>query len=284
MKGTAFYSRRVLTGIALIGVTGFIMSSVLGYVLVKHNISLEKKAAPAVVQEQSPVAISLARAERYFVLRIKDISPAQMLLLNFLERAYDLSPQLSYDVNPARVPQEDSEHFKAEMNNLMRIVDTQKTVTSLGSSPTSVAIAVNCDRIEPPADYQQRLVREVGQGGYRATHAALSVHIMKELDCPLGSDLRKLDTQFAAKLTEIVTSTATIPDLRYEAIAFLYLIGRGDQVRQSWIDTIVKEQRSDGGWFAGIPDEQSSHEHASVLAYWVLLQYSQKTSEPFVRK
>lgn len=284
MKGASFYSRRVLIGLTFISVVGFIMSSVLGYVLVKNGISLEKKTAPAVVREQSPVEISLAKAERYFVLRSKEVSPAQLLLLNYLERAYNISPQLGYEINPVTIPQEDSEHFKAEVNNLMRIVDPKKTVISLGNSPTSVAIAVNCDRITPPVDYQQRLVREVGQGGYKATHAALSVHIMKELRCPLGEDLRKLDTQLAEKLVTISTSTETIPDLRYEATAFLLLLGHGNQVQQAWIDTIMKEQRSDGGWFAGIPDEQTSHEHASVLAYWILLQYSQKTSEPLVRR
>ncbi len=227
-----------------------------------------------------------------YVDKSPDVSPVQWLLMDYLARKFELDSKFLAANRNFQLPTEPQ--AAAEFQTYRRIAYPDQLVDSLPSDndPTNrmVMEALHCDHIPLPADFTQLIQSNTDAGGYQLTHVAFSLERMNENGCPLPADQdQKLRDQLKVGMVDIIDNpntdpeTGTGPDLRYEALAMLMHIGYRDQVKQSWIEQIIKEQSSDGGWKNRF-DATEDNDHATVLALWALLEYSQPgvASEPML--
>lgn len=210
------------------------------------------------------------------------VSPLQWLLMDYLARKFDLDSKFlaaNRQFQPPTEPQ-----ATVEYQVYKRIAFPDQLVDTLPPSdndPTNrmVVAALHCDHIPLPADFAQLLQSNADAGDYQLTHVAFSLERMNENGCPLPEDQdQKLRQQLKTGLLSIIQNSQTIPDLRYEALAMLMHIGFRNEVKQPWIDQVVREQSDDGGWQDRA--DSPSNDHATVLAIWAILEYSRPDAPP----
>jgi len=134
-----------------------------------------------------------------------------------------------------------------------------------------------CKDFPLPANYLQALGEHVEQGEYRMTHAAMQLANILDLECVelIGEAERLKARAIRALVDEMSTSreSSYADDLKYECIAMLYYLGRGDLVPDEQVHRIIEDQLDDGGWAPLAGGPAGADVHTSVLALWVLLEY-----------
>ena len=225
--------------------------------------------------------VAIAEGQDYLINNPKLTDTHQLLVLDYLFRAYNIKDDFSAQKHPITIASKDGE-TRDELLALQRIAYPSQTVKTINTNSSPVTQAANCDHIPLPHNYSQLLQASFQQGGYEMTHVAFSIQIAKELGCHVIAD-EALRPQLRAGLTALVEDKKSPQDLRYEAIAFLGYLGYKDDIQKPWIDQIVSEQQADGNWISG---NSNPTDHATVLALWALLVYTQPNTqqEPLIHR
>lgn len=216
------------------------------------------------------------------------ISPFQWLIIDYLQRAYQLDKKFSYDARGISPPAEEPD--ASEFRVYERIVHPNALVRQLPatSNPMSqmMMAAANCDHIPLPDGFGDLMRHNLDAGGYPLTHVAYVLERLKELHCPLhAEDTKYLTTQSAQRIAAMVKNPTTSPDLRYEGMAFLIHMGRRDLVLAASLQEMIREQQPDGSWKRNTSDIRGD-DHATTLATWALLEAGRPnvTGEPILRQ
>lgn len=221
------------------------------------------------------------QAEAYLLGSFDQVDPMQRLILDYLQRKFELIDDFSGEAKLITVQSKNAD-VQREFNALIRIAYPDRLVSDLGPDPSLVTRAANCDHIPLPKDYSQQLQAQAEQGDYSLTHVALSVQIAKELGCNVAL-AEPLTNQAREGITALINDKNTPADLRYECIAFLQYMGFKQDVKKAWVDQILTEQQPEGWWASG--STGATTDHATVLAFWALLEYTQPNAknEPMIR-
>jgi hypothetical protein len=295
MKSTKpFFERKnllLITGIVLVGYI-----SIWGGVLIKNKIDHSRKSHAAKVEQTrinnlSKEEKAIKKAQENLTIRISLAGTSERIFFTYLQRKFDLPAVLGAQGPPMDL-HEDPKTYPEQNHFLARIAYPDKVVTTL---PNKAALddnakitniySVNCDVMQVPNSFWQTMGQSIKLGDYYMSHVALALAFMKDNAClmpPIASDMKTEVEQGLVKLADNPTSVA---DLRYEAVAFLYLSGRSDLVKSSWIDQIVAEQHKDGMWSYEAGGTKADY-HATLLALWSLLEYSRPNTpdEPLIRR
>lgn len=225
---------------------------------------------------------AITKVQQYLASNIAQIDPQQRFILDYLYRRYSIDPIFSAKITPI-ISNARSNDAQREFNALQRIAYPDKLVTNLGSSPSLLMEAANCDHIALPKNYSQQLQAEADKGAYSLTHAALAVKVAEELGCNVLS-ANQINSQARTGMITLASDINTPADLRYESIAFLGLTGHQSDVKTEWLQQVRLEQQSDGSWQPGsVPGIQT--DHTTTLALWALLSSRNSSSaEPFIRR
>ncbi len=252
----------------------------------RHKLAL--RAAQQHFDALSPAEKAIRRAETYQMTMTTSAHPFQRLLFDYLQRSYNLPAELSVTNAPFDIPTAQTQSA-IELRYLARIAFPEKvfkdgiSVPLAGTSLTNV-YAANCDNLSLPKNFWNTMQDNYGRGEYDLTHVALAFRFIRDNNCDIPDSAKVLESQVNRGMLAIAGGSATIADLRYEAIAFLLLSGNRSDVKQEWIDQIAKEQMPNGGWAAEI-GSKTANDHSTVLAMWALLQYSRPSVEyqPLIR-
>ncbi|MES2970905.1 MAG: hypothetical protein V4702_01115 [Patescibacteria group bacterium] len=269
----------------------YIYVLIAGLILLIAGISFSaaKNDTPAQTLEAGSYEAAVSRGLEYLRNNESKVSPLQWLMLDYLQRKFELDTYFSAATKTIKPPETEPDASDFRIHS--RIAYPDKLVDSLpldGASPMRqmMMAATHCDRIPLPQHFDELLRKNIEAGGYDLTHVAYSLERMQENGCPLPDKQDKqIREQVAGRIAALVTAPNTSPDLRYEAITFLMHMRRRDLVKPEWIDQIVAEQQSDGGWKV-TKNAQASNDHATFLAVWGILEYSHSDarSEPVLRR
>lgn len=251
-------------------------------------------ASPEVVYAAQPYAENINRAQAYFNKSFSQTSPVTRLLLDYLQRKYGLSPKLSAAITPIQPPiagqQVDNAQFQV-FNRISYPGDLVNVLPPAQDDPMTQMMmsALYCDRIPLSKDFRQLVQTNIDAGGYNLTHVEFSLQRLKENNCHPFSlpDQQAISKDIAVRMVSLIEDPKTIPDLRYEAVAFLLDMDQGYLVKTEWITQIVSEQRPDGSWKVRSSQKDSDTtgvDHATMLALWALLQLSRPSvpTEPML--
>jgi hypothetical protein len=214
---------------------------------------------------------AIPKAEAYLLKNKDTMDPTLRLILDFLQRKFDINNQFSGQVNHIETNADDP-LAQNELKAIARIAYKDTLSNELGPNPSTTAIAANCDHIPLPADMSSLLQQEINRGTYDLTHAFLAMQFMKELDCTF-SNSDALREQAITGMLSILNTEKSKLDLRYQSMAFLLYAGKLTSIDPTWIDQIFTAQHSDGGWSLDQKDPKSDN-FATVLAMWALLEYN----------
>lgn len=218
----------------------------------------------------------------YLRTNLESVDPLNRLILDYLQRAYNLDHVFSNEKTPIPPPQELQE--AKEFSTFQRIVLPNQSVNTLPldqADPMSQMMmqAANCDHIPIQPDFGELVVSNIRMGKYYLTHVAFSLQRMQENGCKYFSlqHEQAIRQEVTEGMSALVKDTRTSQDLRYEAIAFLMDIGHRDQIQKTSIDEMTQHQLPNGSW--------SNDDHTTILALWSLLEYTRPNTpkEPMIR-
>lgn len=218
-----------------------------------------------------------------------DVSPLQWLVVDYLQRKFNLDSKFSAAQRNIQSPA--TEPDATDFQVYQRIIKPDKLLESLPITDLTpmrrmMISAAHCDYIPLPKDFEKLLTDNMKAGGYNLTHVAFSLQFMKDNGCslPLEQD-QQLREKVATRLSELAARADISEDLRYEAIAFLLHMDRRDLVQIQWINQTANAQYSDGGWLT-LPQDTKSSDHTTVVALWVLLEYAHPDTPetPIIRR
>lgn len=111
-------------------------------------------------------------------------------------------------------------------------------------------------------------------------HASLMLKWMNDLNTiHLINNKEALNQSYIQQSLSYLTKNTCFSDDGMEAVLILILLDRIDLINQQWINDIIIHQQLDGGWKWNDNQEQS-HQHTSILAYWILNAWNHKTDNP----
>lgn len=283
----SFYSRKTLFMIFSIVVVALVVLNLTNWVISQRPSSTSPNKDPFVGLSEREQ--SILKAENYLLDYITQTMPPQRLILDYLQRKYDLNPAIGVSGPPIDL-YENPASYPEEIHFLARIVYPDKLVKQqpkgVISDPSIMSIyAANCDHLALPGNYWQIVQKNVSEGGYAMAHATIALAFMRDNGCSIPQEAAEIRATARDGLVELAGDPATVSDLRYETVAFLQLDGRYDLVEPDWIDRIISEQNADGSWGLSLADKKPN-DHATVLALWALLEYNypNKPHEPLIRR
>lgn len=281
--------KRTLLLVLLLAIT----SSVWCYGVRRYNTSNTLKSSNARITtdfDNSPkpnlvdTNQALAKGQAQLLAAYDQVSPNQKLILDFLQRKFNLNDHFSAKKTHINSPVSDTEEWRL-IKRIAYPDELENTLPPYNNNPTiyMVMAAANCDHIKQPTNLGELIKRNVSDGGYSLLHVVLSLEFMRENGCNLPVN-REFENQVIEEAVKLADNPQASADLHYEAIAMLYFSGHKDLVKSNWLAQIIQEQNPDGNWDEHVDDKQSS-DHATVLALWSLLEYSQPntTNEPMIR-
>lgn len=242
--------------------------------------------------EKQQYEAAIGQGLSYLQANEASVSPLQGLLLNYLQRKFDLNTKfMEFGASNASATATLSQVDATDLKIHSRIAKPNDLPSSLpiqNAEPINLMMmyATHCDHLALPSNYNELVQQNIAAGGYSLTHAGYSLERMKENSCSFDTETdQTMRRSIESGMVLIVNNEDTSTDLRYEAIALLQHMGRPDLVKKSWFDTIIAEQKSDGGWSVA-SDQAASSDHASVLALWALLEVTRQDSayEPVLRR
>lgn len=248
-------------------------------------------AAQVVGFEDNMYSATLTRGQENLVRSITQIAPFERLILDYLQRKYGLSQDLSASHTPIYPPVQGQGENLEQFLVFRRISypdDLIRTLPTVVNDPIDkmMMAAAYCDRIKLPKDFVPLVRSNLAVGGYNLTHVIFAMKLLNDNGCAVpGIQNSNFRNEIATKVQTLITDPSTAADLRYEAIAFLIDMGRVDLVQPSWISQIVSEQQIDGGWKQS-QEAPTTSDHATILAFWALLQYTHPNApnEPMIRR
>lgn len=230
----------------------------------------------------------IQHGQQYLLSRIDQIPPFERLIMDSLQRKYGLDPQFNGAVKPIEFVAgrgASPDEFAADRRIAYPDQLIKRLPPNVTDPPTLMDImAVNCDHIPLSVDFNKLIQTNFDLGGYYLTHVMFALQRMRENSCSYFSaqDETQLRDKVAQGMLALINQPDTIPDLRYESVAFLLDMGRSDLVQPAWIAQIASEQQTGGGWR---PDNiRPNTDHASMLALWSLLEYTRPNApyEPMI--
>lgn len=288
---TPFFETKKLMYIAAIIFVGHIL--LWAGLSIKYQIDQNRKARAGKSSRQQTSNLSreeqaIKKAQDHLVNSISVVDTSERIFFSYLQRKFELPSVLGADGPPIDLG-EDPRTYPAEVHYLARIAYPDKIVKEIpkyelddGVKVTNIYSA-NCDHLALPSNFWQTMEQNVATGGYYVAHVALALAMMKDNGCllPPGADV--INNRVTQELVKLADDPRTLADMRYEAVAFLTLSERHDLVQQKWIDQILSEQRTDGGWSRAV-GEAKYDAHATLLAVWSLLEYSRPNTpdEPLI--
>jgi len=232
---------------------------------------------------------AIRRAQGYLKTTITQVEPLHRLFLEYLQRKFSLDGTLGISGPPIDL-YEDPRSYPQEIHFLARIAYPKRLVKQDPKSllePVAImsVYSANCDHLEFPKNYWQIVQQNIDAGGYELTHVALALRFLEENRCAIPKNIQDQNEFIIDGLVTLINDPTTIPDLRYEAIAFLMLHDQHSRIKQTWIDQIISEQLKDGGWRRDSGSKESN-DHTTILAFWALLEYSRPNTldEPIIRR
>lgn len=230
---------------------------------------------PGALSPHSDLSLPIEKALKHIQSRKSNIQPLDLMLLDFLQRKFELDPAFSFQYAYFRVPPA-AEKEKCDLYR--RLIDPDSPTPVLPKqAPVFVRtdlMALYCrDGLMPP-DFFDRLRFQQKTGGYALTHAALALQWVQDLDClPDLPEYRDLRESLARDLLRLAQDQQMISDVGLEALAFLCYLGEQKKLPRDVADTLRNAQRVDGS-FAGRrvarPDE--FNDHATLLGLWIFLE------------
>jgi hypothetical protein len=203
--------------------------------------------------------------------------PSALIVLDYLQRKYGLSPDLAFARTYDGKPRNDDLRFWGRLAGLDAPLD-ERTWASLPARPAIDQVVVGalyCDTFALPPQYGRRLGSFVDQGGYALTHASLALKLLDDNGCALDpADAGDVRERVRRGLWRLVGARARDPryeelDVRYEALALLLDFHGERSLGDGPATTLLAEQQPDGGWKPAA--DRPSHPHPTVLAVWALL-------------
>lgn len=275
------------------------ISTILAYILlwsaflVVNKIDNNRRVRSIVANQDqiknlTPEEQSIKKAQNYLTNSINTVDTSERIFLSYLQRKFDLPSSIGADGPPIDL-YEDPRTYPAEVHYLARIAYPDRIVKEVpryelddGVKVTNIYSA-NCDHLVLPADYWDVMERNIATGGYYAAHVILAFSLMKDNNCTLTPNADIIKGRAIEVLVGVANDPTTVADLRYEAIAFLLLGERKDLIKAEWINQIISEQRSEGGW-SRVVGESKNDPHATLLALWALLEYARPNTpdEPLI--
>ena len=138
--------------------------------------------------------------------------------------------------------------------------------------------ALYCDLFPVPDNYLRKLNSYADTSDiYLITHCSLALQFLHENKCfsSENSEYKELHTRLIKKTTVFLDSTETVNDPYVESVMMLSYVGVRGNIRESYIQKILKAQLPDGGWSRNkIKNYIKSDDHTTVLAVWALSAYS----------
>jgi hypothetical protein len=288
---TSFFTRKYIIRTVVVIIVAYV--GVWSYVLVdnhladrreKHEISKEQ----ALFDNLKPEEKALAKAQNYLKGTINNVQPAQILFLEYLQRRFKLDDSLGVSKTPIPI-NKNPVIYPQEINFLARIAYPNEIVNEppkdvIDGIALTNLYSANCDHIAFPNNFWSTMESNYKAGGYYLTHNALAFAFMKDNGCDVPTERSDLLSRTIEGMTVLASDPNTTPDLRYEAIAFLGLSGRGDLIESDWMDKVITEQKEDGSW--SNPEDTKNHDHTTVLGMWALLEYSRPNTphEPLIHR
>ncbi len=200
--------------------------------------------------------------------------PSALLMLDVLYRRFGIAEFKDslqrYDNLLASTPQD------AMMRLLRRIGDYSNPVQSADFNAITEATdritipALYADRMSLPDNYPSILNDAKNNGGYMLTHALLATIWLKENNCTVSMPDNFMETLYY-ECVALTRNGLPVTDLDLEAAAFLHLAGQGTIVDDSFVQSVMATQNSDGGWSGSSDKPGISYWHASVLGLMILL-------------
>lgn len=270
----------------------FVGVQILGFVIAdahrrhgENTIKQQKEAFNKLSAEDK----AILNAQKYLVDNLGTVAPEQRLILDYLQRKFDLDPKLNVQNTPLII-KADPNNYPLEIHFVERIAYPDKLVTAMPRNvldPMSwvTVYSANCDHTPLPKDFWPKVRQNYSQGGYEMTHIVLALSFMRDNGCTIPNEAEGIEREVIAAMTRLANDPVTNADLRYESIAFIMLAGGYDSVNNGWIQKILSEQRPDGSWSFTL-DDGKSNDHATTLALWAILEYKNpnKPYEPFIRR
>lgn len=212
--------------------------------------------------------------------------------LDFLQRRFDLPEKYKF-INLCKgvIWSEDDEQLASFFGKLIN-PDHQIDCAAIPSVRANslnhlMGHALACDECPLPENYFELLQEgfdaelKAERPGYITTHLLLCRLWLEELQCPCEKLNGDDKAQFVQLLLKIVEQNKGATDLAFEAMAFLFYIGEGKEIKQEWFENLGKVQTKFGGW--GYQPGLKPEGHPTMLALWVLLEKEFPDVTPGVR-
>lgn len=232
---------------------------------------------------------TIINAEKYLIDNLGMVATEQRLILDYLQRKFDLNMKLSVNISPITT-RTSADNYPLEIHFVERIAYPDKLVTAkprnvLDPMSWVTVYSANCDHTPLPKDFWTRVKQNYSHGGYEMTHIVLALSFMKDNGCTIPEEAEEIEREVIAAMARLADDPGTNADLRYESIAFMMLAGSYDTVKREWIEKVLSEQRPDGSWSFTLNDGRSN-DHATTLALWAILEYKDpnRPYEPFIRR
>lgn len=229
---------------------------------------------------------AINRGKNYLKQNLDQVAPYQRLMLDFLQRKFQLDPAFSGEVTPIASYAEPSEATMFAATERIayrdRLVDTLPPLTT--TTDSMIMYAANCDRIPLPSGYETVLQQNVQEGSYAMTHVVFAFDFLHDNGCTIPASWNKIRQQAFQGTLRFARNPAVDQDLRYESIAFVLHDDLRAETKPAAIKQILHEQRKDGGW-GGAATDTTMQDHQTMLALWALLEYAhpEAPKEPLIR-
>lgn len=285
-----FYGPRKFVSVAAAAILLLFSINVIGIWIAQDKKNEEHLAVQNAQKNLNPKDVSMQKTFEYLSHNLSQFSDSEKIFLHYLHRKFDLEPHLSIDkINSIQR----NHHSPQEVDYMYRIVDPNEILKQPFSTELTDANKItrlnlfssNCDVKKIPSDFWPTMKAQADKGGFEMTHVALAIVFIQDNGCLSPPELEDIKEQVIAGMSDLAKDHETIADLRYEAIAFLYLLDREELVQDEWIDNIIKNQLPEGGWAEKVGDTKSLS-HTTTLALWCLLESSNpdKPYAPLIRR
>lgn len=276
-----FYRRKTGLYILLVSVVCLVAANITGIYLARQDQKRNITESIAAETSLSKEAVSTNKAAAYISDSYALFQPNQKLLMTYIQRKFDIAdlipPELTSFNYALRLQNPE------EMEYIYRIVDPNSLMDqppkAVASEISRLTIAsANCDRFPLPTNFWKSVDRQIVAGGYELTHIALALVLLRDNGCALPPIAATVEDRVVSGMLALADDAQTLADLRYESMVLLQMLGRHDLVKKDWINAVLAEQLPSGGWAAEANSTKES-DHATVLAFWALLEYQYPESE-----
>lgn len=211
------------------------------------------------------------------------------LLAEYMQRAYGWQTSLRVADILHSAPVYDDERGMALF---ARLHETKSSISCRDIKAQTglqqlMAWSINASTCKPDKTFSDMLWQYTRSGGRDLTHAALCLAWLQEQGMTTTvENADSLQRYQVASLTSLAQVEGYNTDTGLEALLGLIRLGHSRDIQPEWIAAVLQAQHPDGGWPRTTEANESSDMHATLLALWVLLDYSHEghTLHPWIVK